>query len=182
MGNREIEIKVRNINKKKIISKLEEIGAKRIFAGKIIDYRFDTPGRMLSKQGKALRLRKKGKYYYLTLKGKKMSFDNITSRDEIGVRINNIKHAYRILNELGFIKIFELEKYRTEYRIEDCNFDIDEYIGMSPILEIEGTRDLIKKYIKELELNEKKNFGRIYVREILEAKKNFEEKNSKELL
>lgn len=171
---KEIEIKIRNIDKEEIIRKLEDLGARKIFTGKILDIRFDTPSRSLSKQGKALRIRQKGKYFYLTLKGKKNSFENITSRDEIGVRISNFKVAYRILNELSFIKIFEMEKYRTEYRIEEeINFDIDEYPGMNPILEIEGkNKGNIDEYLNKLGIDRSK-VGRVYIREILEAKKNY---------
>ncbi len=174
---KEIEVKIRDIDKEKIINKLERLGAKKVFSGKVIDYRFDTPGRLLSKQGKALRIRQKGKYYYLTLKGRKSSFQNITSRDEIGIRISSFKVAYRILNELGFIKIFEMEKYRTEYRINDINFDIDEYIGMKPILEIEGrNREVIEKYMKILGVH---NTGRVYIKEILQARKKYLERRNK---
>ncbi len=175
MVTRETEVKIRNINKETIIRRLEQIGAKKVFEGRVLDYRFDTPSRTLSKQGKALRIRQKGKLFYLTLKGKKKSFENITSRDEIGIRISNFKIAYRILNELGFIKIFELEKHRTEYRINNCNFDIDEYFGMPPILEIEGKVEEIEKYIEKLKIK-KENLGRIYIREILEAKKKYDRK------
>lgn len=168
---KEVEVKIRNIDKKEIIKKIEEIGGKKIFSGKVIDYRFDTPDRDLSRQGKALRIRQKGKYIYLNLKGKKKSIENITGRDEIGVKISNFKTMHRILNELGYIKIFELNKYRTEYRTGDMTFDIDEYIGLDPILEIESdSYEKVEKYITKLGI-ESEDIGRVYIREILAAKK-----------
>lgn len=172
---KEVEVKVRNISKEDIIKKVEKLGAIKIFTGRVIDYRFDTPDKLLSKQGKALRVRQKGKYFFLNLKGKKKSIKNITGRDEIGVKISNFKIMARILSELGYVKIFELNKYRTEYRLDDVNFDIDEYIGMDPILEIESdSYDVVQKYMKELEIN-KKDVGRLYIREILAAKKKYDE-------
>jgi len=167
----EIEIKIRNIDKDIIIKKIEKLGAIRKFSSRIVDYRFDTKDRTLSKQGKALRIRKTGRYTFLNLKGKKKSQENIVGRDEIGIRISNLKTMQKILNELGYIKIFELSKYRIEYKLEDVTFDIDEYVGLPPILEIESTSyDKVEKYIKKLNI-EKKDIGRIYIREILAAKK-----------
>ena len=168
---KEVEVKIRNIEKDEIIAKIVELGATKVFAGKVIDFRFDTPERDLSRQGKALRIRQKGKYIYLNLKGKKKSKEAIIGRDEIGVKISNFRTMQRILHELGYIKIFELVKYRTEYRLDDINFDIDEYVGLDPILEIESdTYEKVEKYIKKLEIEEE-DIGRVYIREILAAKK-----------
>jgi predicted adenylyl cyclase CyaB len=179
---REVEVKVRNIDKREIIKKIEELGAKKIFTGRVIDYRFDTPDRDLSKQGKALRIRQKGKYIYLNLKGKKKSIENITGRDEIGVKISNFKIMHRILNELGYIKIFELNKYRTEYRLDDITFDIDEYVGLDPILEIESdSYEKVEKYINLLGIKSE-DIGRVYIREILAAKKRYDYKKSRRLI
>ena len=168
---KEVEVKVRNIDKNVIVKKIENLGALKIFTGKVVDYRFDTPDRDLSRSGKALRIRQKGRYIYLNLKGKKKSIQNITGRDEIGVKISNFKIMHRILNELGYIKIFELSKYRTEYRLDDVTFDLDEYVGLDPILEIESdSYEKVQMYIKKLGIREE-DVGRVYIREILAAKK-----------
>ncbi|MFW6286274.1 MAG: class IV adenylate cyclase [Nanoarchaeota archaeon] len=179
---KEVEVKVRNINKKDIIEKIEKLGGVKNFTGRVIDFRFDTPDRKLSKQGKALRIRRKGKHIYLNLKGKKKSIENITGRDEIGVRIFNLKIMHKILNELGYIKIFELNKYRTEYKLGDVKFDIDEYVGMKPILEIESdSYEMVEKYLEILDI-QGDEIGRVYIREILAAKKKYDSKKTSLLL
>jgi predicted adenylyl cyclase CyaB len=179
---KEVEVKVRNINKKDIIEKIEKLGGIKNFTGRVIDFRFDTPDRKLSKQGKALRIRRKGKHIYLNLKGKKKSIENITGRDEIGVRIFNSKIMHKILNELGYIKIFELNKYRTEYKLGDVKFDIDEYVGMKPILEIESdSYEIVEKYLETLDI-QGDEIGRVYIREILAAKKKYDFKKKSLLL
>ena len=68
---KEVELKVRNIDKEEIIRKIVNLGAYKVFSGKVIDYRYDTPDRDLSRQGKALRIRQKGSHIYLNIKGKK---------------------------------------------------------------------------------------------------------------
>jgi predicted adenylyl cyclase CyaB len=172
---KEVEVKIKNINKDEIIKKIEELGAKRIFTGKVIDFRFDTPDRDLSRVGKALRIRQKGRYIFLNLKGKKRSQDNITGREEIGVKISNFWTMKRMLHELGYIKIFELAKYRTEYRLDDITFDIDEYLGLEPILEIEShSYERVQEFIDKLGIDTQ-NVGRVYIREILAARKKFQE-------
>lgn len=177
---KEVEVKVRNIDKQEIINKVEELGATKIFTGKVIDFRFDTPDRDLSRQGKALRIRQKGRYVYLNLKGKKKSIQNITGRDEIGVKISNFKIMQKMLNELGYIKIFDLKKYRTEYRLEEVTFDIDEYVGLDPILEIESKNyDTVHKYIDMLGISER-DIGRVYIREILAAKRRHDQHSRKQ--
>ena len=171
---REVEIKIKNIDKSRIIRKIEEIGAELSFRGKVVDFRFDTIDKELSRQGKALRIRQKGKYTYLNFKGKKKNEENIVNRDEIGVRVSNLKVMHKILNELGFVKIFELSKLRTEYKLSDVKFDIDEYIGLEPILEIEASSyEKVREYIKKLEIEEK-DIGRVYIKEIIAAKKFFD--------
>lgn len=173
---KEVEVKIRNIDKNDIIQKIKGLGAHRVFGGKVVDFRFDTPERDLSRQGKALRIRQKGKYIYLNLKGKKKSRESIIGRDEIGVKISNFRTMQRILHELGYIKIFELVKYRTEYRLGDINFDLDEYVGLEPILEIESdSYEKVEEYIDKLEIEEE-DIGRVYIREILAAKRKFDDK------
>lgn len=168
---KEVELKVRNIDKQEIIKKITKIGAVRIFSGKVIDFRFDTPDRDLSRQGKALRIRQKGSHVYLNLKGKKKSKESIIGRDEIGVKISNFKTMQKILHELGYIKIFELVKYRTQFRYKDITFDIDEYAGLDPILEIESdSYEKVREYVDLLDIQEE-DVGRVYIREILEAKR-----------
>ena len=172
---KEVEIKVRDINKEEIVKKILDLGAEKIFSGKIIDIRYDSPDKKLSNLGKVLRVRKKGNHIYLNYKGKKLSSekDNIVDREEIGVRVSNFSVIQKILDELGYIKIFELVKYRTEYRLKNVNFDIDEYIGLNPLLEIEAeTKEEVEKYIKKLKIEEK-NLKRLYMREIIQARKNY---------
>jgi predicted adenylyl cyclase CyaB len=170
---KEVEIKVKNIDKRKIIAQIEKLGARINFSGRIIDHRYDTIDRDLSKKGKALRIRQKGKYFYLNLKGKKKSKENIIGRDEIGVRVSSFTVMHRILTELGYVKIFQLDKIRTEYKIESDNikFDIDEYVGLEPMLEIESDNyEKVQKYVNLLEIKES-DLGRMYIREIIAAKK-----------
>lgn len=167
----EVEIKIRDINKSEIIQKIEKLGAKKTFCGKVFDSRFDTFDRELSRQGKALRIRKKGKLSYLETKGKKKMEGNIVNRDEKTIRVANFRGMQKILNELGYIKIFELEKIRTQYVLDDITFDIDEYVGVEPMLEIEGkSYEVVQKYLKKLEIDQE-NAGRIYIREIIAARK-----------
>lgn len=160
---KEVEIKVRNINKEEMIEKVKALGAKKVFSGRVTDFRYDTPERNLSRQGKALRIRQKGRLVFLNLKGRKKAKESIIGRNEIGVKISNFRTMERILSQLGYIKIFELVKHRAEYRLNDINFDFDEYLGLDPILEIESdSYEKVEKYLKKLNIKEE-DVGRVYI-------------------
>ena len=170
----EVEIKVPNIDKNKIIQEIEKLGAVKNFTGRVCDYRYDTENRSLSKQGKVLRIRQKGKYTFLNFKGKKDSENQIMKREELGVRVSNLKVLQKIITEIGFIRIFDLKKYRSEYCLDDIIFDIDEYPGLPPMLEIESNDgEKVEKYLKILNID-KEGIKRVYIEDIIKARKESE--------
>ena len=175
---KEVEIKVKNINKRRVINTIEKLGAQKVFAGKVEDFRYDTQSRKLSKQGKVLRVRQRGEHTFLNVKGKKTSKEGIVKREEISVKVSDIKIIRSLLKELGYSMIFSLKKHRIEYKLEDITFDIDEYPGMSPILEIESdNHPSVERYLKILNIKEE-DIGRVYIRELLKAKRQVEIQNS----
>jgi adenylate cyclase class 2 len=94
----------------------------------------------------ALRLRKSRRFdkqshekiqdieYYITYKGKKI--DSITkTREEIDIKIEDIKKMNKMLDSLGFRKVFTVKKEREFYEFIFKNYHIEALIDYIPTLE-----------------------------------------------
>ena len=79
---REKELKILDINPLKLIPKLEKLGAKKVFAGKIADQYYDFPQKALKEKGYSLRIRTiNGETHQLCFK-EKVKDKNYKIRDE----------------------------------------------------------------------------------------------------
>lgn len=154
----EIEIKILEINKKEMINKLIQLGAKKIIDDNVLAYYFDKDNNF-SKKGIILRLRKIGNKNYLTFK-EKISDKEVSLREEYETEINDFDNMKLILLNLGYQIIATIEKHRTSFKINETLFEIDEHLNENSfipcLMEIESTnKENINKYIKLL--NIKKN-------------------------
>ncbi|MCX6784523.1 MAG: CYTH domain-containing protein [Candidatus Komeilibacteria bacterium] len=135
---KEVEIKILNIDKKKIKSLLKKSGAKQILKPNLMKEMYlESPAheRLYS----AFRLRSEGKKNFLTLKLKKGTRESkkFQVRDELEVEIGDFNTAKKIIQLAGF-KIFrKREKIREKYKLNKSEIEIDEYPKMKPYLEIE---------------------------------------------
>ncbi|MGV8152130.1 MAG: class IV adenylate cyclase [Candidatus Nanoarchaeia archaeon] len=133
---KEIELKILEINKKDVISKLKCLGAKKIFEGDVVGTAFKPFG--ASKKNLALiGVRKKGKYTFITLKGKKQkSIAKI--QEELEFEIKDYEKAKKMFSLLGFNVLGETKKHRVSYKLSDVRFEIDSFKEIPTYLEIEG--------------------------------------------
>ncbi|MDE1824877.1 MAG: CYTH domain-containing protein [Candidatus Micrarchaeota archaeon] len=141
---KEIEMKVIGIDRREVLGRLKELGARYIG-----DYRFkrlvatidDRPGSM-----KYVRLRSDGKVHTLTLKqrGKKG-----TDPDEFEVKVSDFKEAARILSRI-FVHLLYIESKREEYSLWSTQITIDKLPQIPHYIEIEGKsrRQILRVYRK----------------------------------
>ena len=151
---KEIEVKVLNVDKKKITEMLSRLGAVRTFDGEIKTTFFDFEDRRISKAKDVLRLREEGRRSLLAFK-KILSKQSAKEAEEYEVEVSKLQNMKKILESLGLSETGNTEKHRTSYKLDRVQFDIDTHekdlSHIPPYLEIEAENiDLIHKYAELL--------------------------------
>ena len=148
----EYEVRVLDIDKEKIIKKLDELGAK-----KIADYNYKrriynfTP----AVDSKWIRLRTDGQKTTLTIK--KLESLEIDGTKEIEIEVSNFEETDNMLNELGYKSHTYQENKRTRYILNNVELDIDSWPYIPTYLEIEGKDEKsVQEMIKLLEVDPSK--------------------------
>lgn len=121
---KEIELKILEINKDKVEAKLLELGAKKIFEGKVEAHYFSN--NKLKEKGSFLRLRKIGDKVELTFKTKSTRKE-VTQRDEYETYISSFDKAQTIIEHLGLKKSLIIKKDRISYKLNETRFELDKY-------------------------------------------------------
>lgn len=85
-----------------------------------------------------LRLRTGGQQTTLTLKRATGEMPDIGSINELEVSVSDFGRMHALLEELGLAPMRYQENYREEWRLDGVTYDLDEWPGLSPFLEIEG--------------------------------------------
>lgn len=145
----EIEIKILEIDPKKVIQKLEGLWAQKIFDGPLHSRYFslDLP--------EQLRIRRAGDHYTLDYKYYRM-IDGLEKNDEISTIVWDMETTTAILEKLGYTIDEDEEKYRVSYILNDCRIDIDKHKEIPHYLEIEwSSDDSIHTMIRHLTLEDK---------------------------
>lgn len=145
----EIELKILNIDKSKITNKLISIGAKRVSKVLLVDKKFDFTDKRLTKNNKALRLRKSGNNI-ITFKYSKKNDSKFLIHEELETQVNDYNVMENIIKKLGLKIIVNREKKRTSFTLGKLKFEIDENPNIPPYLEIEGTKKDVIKAVKLL--------------------------------
>ena len=148
---REKELKILDINPLKIIAKLEKLGARKVFAGKIADQYYDFPEKALDQRNMSIRIRTiNGQTYQLCFK-EKVKDKKIKIRDEYEIDLTSRAHGEHFVASYGLFPSFYKEKLRISYHLDEIKFDLDRYDGMKPMMEIEAPqKKSIMKWIKKL--------------------------------
>lgn len=150
----EVEVKILEIKRQVVEQKLIELGAKKIFDGKLYAVMFDFPENQFAKEGKLLRLRKEGEKKVLTFKTIK-SKEKVKIAEELELIVSDFDGMRKILTQLGLREVVIIEKNRISYSMDKNHFDIDqlegELSGIPEYLEIEGpNKEAIFKAAKTL--------------------------------
>jgi predicted adenylyl cyclase CyaB len=147
---KETEVKILDVNSSEIEKTLEVLGAQKNFDGYIQTIFFDFESGAITKQGDLLRLRKNPKKTELTYKKVKHT-QIVKIAEEYTVEVSELETMLKILENLGLAITRSMEKHRLSYKLQNAQFDIDQYVGdydfIPEFLEIEAENiDQIHKY------------------------------------
>jgi adenylate cyclase, class 2 len=147
---KEIELKILDVNPKDEEEKLKKLGFKKVWEGIILEKSFDSKTGDLKKRKELLRLRRAYDKVELTFKGKKEKHPHLRVREEIEVHPDSFEKMEDILNALGFESVSTREKKRISYKYEEVKAEIDEYSGLKPYMELEGSEREVMEMLNKL--------------------------------
>lgn len=148
----EYEVRVLEIDKEKLIKRLEDLGAKKIAD---FDYRRRIYNFVPKDPNKWIRLRTDGNKTTLTIKEIKSL--EIDGTKEMEIEVSDFDETNNMLNKLGYKAHTYQENKRTRYLLDDVELDIDSWPYIPTYLEIEGKDEKsVKDMIKLLEIDEAK--------------------------
>jgi len=151
--DKEIEVKLKYKNKKDLIKKLKELGAKKKENILLEDTYFGAPGANMSNKNSITRVRIKNSESELTYKGQCKDKNNVWERTEITAKIENSEQMKLILQNLGLEKISENKSIREVWILDKCEIVFIDFVKPDKIsiLEIEGpTEKKVHEIIKKL--------------------------------
>lgn len=150
--NTEIEERVLEIDKDKVIAKLEELGAKKIGDWHQKRYVYDF---IPKRENEWIRLRTNGKETTLTYKN--IESKDISGTKELEIVVSDFEETNQLLKIMGYTPRSFQENLRTRYYLDHIEIDIDTWPLIPTYLEIEGNSvEDVKRVEKLLELNESK--------------------------
>ncbi len=139
---KEIEVKILNVNRRKIIETLSHLRAKKIFDGMIETFFFDFEDGSIAKARNVMRLRREEEKVVLTFK-RILGNESAKVAEEYEVEVSNMENMKKILESLGLSITESMQKHRISYKFENVRFDVDKYEGeydyIPELLEIEAT-------------------------------------------
>jgi adenylate cyclase, class 2 len=130
---------------------------------------YDFPGRILFKDGRALRVRTIGKKTYLTFKGRPQKSRTFKIREEFETEVKSARELKKILDSLGLKLTFAYQKHRTVFRKGPLKICLDE-LDIGSYLELEGPRHDIVRFAKSIGIPRKELIKKDYIQLIQEAR------------
>jgi adenylate cyclase class 2 len=156
---KEIEVKVLEIDRKKVEETLRNLGAEKILDSNIQTIFFDFEDGRIVKAKDVLRLRKEGRKVELTYK-KVHATQTAKEAEEYSVDVSSLEEMRKILENLGLFETENMLKHRISYKLDKVRFDIDRYLEdysfVPEFMEIEAeSTDLINHYTGLLGFSQK---------------------------
>jgi len=129
----EYEVRVLNIDKEKVLARLEEVKAEFQWDEIQKRYVYDFIPKVPNKW---IRLRTNGKKSTLTIKN--LVSSEIDGTQELEIEVDNFDRCNMILKELGYEPRGYQENRRRQYLLNGVEVDIDDWPYIPTYLEIEG--------------------------------------------
>ena len=150
--NIEYEARILEIDKDKLIKRLNELNAK--FVGEFNQKRY-VYNIIPKTDGKWLRLRTNGKKTTLTYKS--VEKNSIDGTKELEIEVDNFENTNSLLELAGIKNKGYQENNRVQYVLDDVEIDIDTWPMIPTYVEIEGkSEESVLNIIKKLGINDKK--------------------------
>ena len=145
----EYEIRFLDIDKDKLIKKLEEIGADFIGDWLQKRYVYDFNPKL---KNKWIRLRTNGEESTLTIK--EIIDNKMDGTKELEIVVSDFENTNKILEELGyFARSIQMNK-RRRYILDEVEIDIDTWPGINTYVEFEGKdEESIRNLVQKLGIN-----------------------------
>lgn len=164
-NNKEIEVKL-------LVADFSGLAEKIKVAGGVLlqpeffqrTVRFDTPEQSLEANKTFLRVRT-GDKNVVTLKrridGSELEARGLKEREEVETEVGDTEKVRQILNILGFTREFIMEKYRTDYHLDETVISLDR-LPFGNFVEVEGEPEEIETTIQKIGLTEAERSARSY--------------------
>lgn len=150
--NTEYELRVLEIDKEKMIKKLQVLGA--IKKGEYNQRRYVYDLRP-AENGKWIRLRTNGEKTTLTYKN--IESNKIDGTKEVEFEVEDFNKANEFLERIGFFNRGYQENDRIQYFLDGVEIDIDSWPMIPTYMEIEGkSKEEVMKMKEKLDLDESK--------------------------
>ena len=159
----EIEERILEIDKEKVIKKLEELGAKKAGEWFYRRYTYDfTPKR----ENEWIRLRTNGVETTLTYKN--VETRELDGTKEFEIEVSDFEETNKMLEVLGYNYKNYQETKRIRYYLNDVEVDIDTWPMIPTYMELEGPSVEKVKEVEELLEVDKSKITTLYADEIAE--------------
>ena len=132
----EYEVRILEIDREKVLKKLEELHAEFQWDCLQKRYVYDFIPKI---DGKWIRLRTNGKKTTLTIKN--LVSSEIDGTQELEIEVDNFERTNLILKELGYEAKGYQENKRCQYLLNGVEIDIDSWPLIPTYLEIEGSSE-----------------------------------------
>ena len=137
-------------------AKIEAAGARLVYAGRLIDARYDFPDHAMALVDHVLRLRiydgDTGRRGHVDWKGPTLYEGGFKVREELSTEVTDPDAMAEILGKLGFVIIVEIERQIVQYEIGGATVRFEEYPDMDPLVEVEGPPEAIERAVKAIGL------------------------------
>ncbi len=148
--NKEIEVKIFDIDVEKVRKTLLDAGAEKVFEGDLDVVHYDFPDFRIKNSNSYFRLRKKGDKTELVFKGVYES-DKYATREETETLVDDFEAMKSIIKKIGMIPAISYKKKRETYKLGNTLFEIDTYPNFPPFLEVEApTEEEVQKGVELL--------------------------------
>ena len=139
----ELELRILDVDKQKVIEKLESLGAKKIGDWHYKRYVYDTKPYA---KDKWIRLRTNG--VKTTLTYKEYNDESIDGVKELEIVVSSFENTIKMLEVLGYKPRSVQENKRIKYMLDDVEIDIDTWPHLNSYVEVEAkTKEEVKKVV-----------------------------------